>query len=124
MLLKIETEILGDFSTEMDMKIKHHPYDIDIRFEDETKRFFISICRKVTDYYANLPQIVIDHRSISQITFPSQNFIEDQMEILQHIESFGAIDKAVEKLNCQNGSNLSFTVENRQILIARNANDS
>jgi len=43
MILKIETEILGNFSIEKDMKIKHNPFEIDIRLEEEMNRFFISI---------------------------------------------------------------------------------
>jgi len=104
MILKIETEILGNFSIEKDMKIKHNPFEIDIRFEEEMNRFFISISRRVTDYSSYLPIMSTTDHKISQINFPPQSFLEEQIEILQYIESFGAIDKGVEKINWQNCS--------------------
>ncbi len=96
MIVKIETEILGTFTIEKDMAIKYCPFDIDIRFEKQTNKFFISISMKVTEYSSYLPKITIDDQKISQINFPSQNFLEEQIKILQHIESFGALDKGVE----------------------------
>lgn len=104
MVVKIETEILGTFTIEKDMAIKCYPFDIDIRFDEQTNKFFISISTRVTEYSSYLPKMTIDDQKISHIDFPSQSFLEQQIEILQHIESFGAIDIGVEKINWQNCS--------------------
>jgi len=107
MIVKIETEISGTFIIiEKDLKIKQDPFDIDIHFDQETERFLISMSRRVTDYSSYLPKMITNDQNIVGINFPSQDFLEEQINILQHIESFGAIDKGIEKINWQN-----FTIE-------------
>lgn len=102
MIAKIEAEIIGNFIAEKDMMFKHHPFDIDIHFETENDKYFISISKRVFDYDSFLPKVETKNGKISGIVFPSQDFIKEQIEILQHIESFGAIDKNIEKIVWQN----------------------
>lgn len=100
MIVKIETEISGNFLIEGDLKVKNHPYDIFIRFDIETKKHFISISKKIVDYLSYLPKLNIEENSL---IIPSENFLEEQKSILRHIESFGAIDKGIKKIfwdNC------------------------
>ncbi len=104
MIAKIEAEIIGNFQIEKEMTFKHHPFDIDVRFDTDSEKYFISISKKVLDYDSYLPEIEADNGKILGIKFPSQNFIDEQIGILQHIESFGAIDKNIEKISWQNCS--------------------
>ena len=102
MLLKIETEIIGNFSIEEDMKIKLHPYNIDIRFDLEMEKHYISLCKRMINYSYYLPKLEINKNETKTIKFPSEDFLKEQVKILQHIESFGAIDKGVKKNNWNN----------------------
>lgn len=113
MIVRIETEILGSFTIEEDMKIKQHPFDIDIFLNKETSRFVISINKKVFNYSSDLPKILVNDNKIAQISFPSQTFLDEQISILQHIESFGAIDKGIERINWQNCS-IEWIPENEE----------
>ena len=98
MILKIETEITGNFLIEKDMKTKYHPFDIDIRFDLENEKYYISLCKKVIDYSSYLPKTKIRKGKIEPIEFSSEDFLTEQFKILQHIESFGAIDKNISSI--------------------------
>lgn len=104
MIVRIETKIFGFFLIEKEMKVKHHPFEIDINYEENTNLNLISISRKVFNYSSFLPTIKVNNQKLKEIKFPSQDFLEEQIEILQHIESFGAIDKGIEKIDWQNCS--------------------
>lgn len=104
MIVRIEAEISGIFKIEKDMKVKHHPFDIDITFDEKNEKYIISISKKVQDYFSHLPKILAENQKIKEINFPNQDFLEEQIQILQHIESFGAIDKGIERINWQNCS--------------------
>lgn len=104
MIIKIEAEIKGNFQIEKDMKIKHYPYDIDIRYDLDNDCFFISMFRKIQNYVSYLPIVKIENEKIIECTLPSQSFLEEQIKVLQHIESFGAIDNGIEKIDWQNCS--------------------
>lgn len=88
MIIKIEAEVSGNFMIEKDMKLKIYPFDIDFRFDSKSNKFFILISKKITD--------------ISSID--ANNILDEPIKILQLIESFGAIDKGVEKIDWQNYS--------------------
>ena len=104
MIVKIETEISGTFKIEKDMKVKHYPFDIDILFDEKKEKYVISISKKVYDYSSHLPKILAENQKIKKNNFTNQNFLKEQIQILQHIESFGAIDKGVERIDWQNCS--------------------
>jgi hypothetical protein len=104
MIVKIEAEIIGSFLIEKDMKIKHYPLDIDLRFDKETQKFYISLSKRILNYGSFIPKLKINEQKVSAIEFPSQSFLEEEIKILQHIESFGAIDKGIEKIDWQHFS--------------------
>lgn len=98
MEIKLEAEIVGNFTIESDMKFKSSPYDIDVIFDLERKKYFITLSKRIFDYTHFLPKIEVVNNKISHIVFPSHDFLKEQIEILQHIESFGAIDKSIKKI--------------------------
>lgn len=104
MIVKIETEIKGNFVIEKDMIVKHHPFEFDIRYDKLLDNFFISISRKIIDYNKHIPILESRNNKATEIRFPSEEFLSEQIEILQHLESLGAIDKEVSKIDWQNCS--------------------
>lgn len=122
MIIKIETEITGSFSIEKDMKVKQYPYKIDIRFDEDSSKFLISISKREINYSSYLPKIEIKDQVVNTIRYPSQEFLQEQLKILQHIESFGSIDKNIERINWQNCSIewIPETVEERKLLPIKN----
>jgi len=104
MIVKIEAQIFGSFSIEKEMNVKNYPFDINIRFDTNLKGYFISISGPVINYFSHLPKLEIDELRRSEIRFPEQSFLDEQIKILQHIESFGAIDQGIEKINWQSCS--------------------
>lgn len=102
MIVKIETEIIGSFTIENEMAVRQHPYEINIRFDQETSRYLISISKRETNYSRYLPKLELNEDKLTGIVFPSQEFLHEQIQILKHIESFGALDKNIERINWQN----------------------
>jgi hypothetical protein len=103
MILKIETEINGNFRIENNFEVKYNPYNICIKYNDKEQKYFISIAKKMYNYSSLLPKL----EQVGQektIKFPNENFLENEIELLQHIESFGAIDKEVYDINWGNVS--------------------
>ena len=111
MQIKIETEILGNLLFEEDMKFKLHPYEINIESNSEIEKPIISINKKITNYLEFLPKIELNKNNISSIILPKEDYINEQIEILKHIESFGAIDKGIKKINWDN-CKIIWTPEN------------
>jgi hypothetical protein len=102
MIVKIEAEIIGSFLIEQDMMVKHQPYEITIRFEQDSARFLISISKRELNYSAYIPKIKADNKKSKRIEIPPEDFFQEQIKILQHLESFGAIDKNIERIDWQN----------------------
>ena len=118
MIVKIETEIIGSFTIENVMTVRLHPYEINIRFDQETSRYLISISKRESNFSRYLPKLEINEDKVTGIVFPSQEFLHEQIKILQHIESFGALDKNIERINWQNCSLewIPETVEEKEVL--------
>lgn len=113
MIVKIEAEIIGNFTIEQDIKFEYYPFDIDLRIDVEMNCYIISLNRRILDYASYLPKEKNENGKIREIIFPSQFFLEEQIKVLQHIESFGAIDKEIEKIDWQNCS-IEWIPENKK----------
>jgi len=50
MILKIETEINGNFKIENNFEVKYHPYKICIKSNDKEKKYLISIAKRIYNY--------------------------------------------------------------------------
>lgn len=119
MIAKVEAEITGNFVIEKDMEVKLHPFTIDVRYTSEFDKFFISVSRKVNDYARFIPNVKADNGNLLELNFPMQDYLKEHITILQHIESFGAIDKEIEEIYWQNISIewIPETVEEEQELL-------
>jgi hypothetical protein len=70
MISKIEAEIKGNFKIEEDMMFKHHPFDIDVRFDLENEKYFISISKNW------LRDCVIHKNQLAHLSLPFSFFRE------------------------------------------------
>ncbi len=104
MLVKIETEILGNFVIKEDLEIFIHPYTIRIRYDKQLEKHFISITKRQLEYQTLIPKVETTDNQILKIEIPSTNFLDNEINILKHIESFGAIDVNITSINWQNCS--------------------
>ncbi|MBZ9731181.1 hypothetical protein LB467_15915 [Salegentibacter sp. JZCK2] len=102
MIIKIECKIIGDFTITDNCQIKYHPYEIEINFNETNQKFYISLLKKITNYSNLLPKLEIAENDERTIKFPSQVFLKEEIELLQHIESFGALDKEIYNIEWDN----------------------
>lgn len=101
MILKIETEINGNFKIENNFEVKYHPYKICIKSNDKEKKYLISIAKRIYNYSSLIPKLELVGQE-KTIKFPQENFLENEIELLQYIESFGAMDKEIYDINWEN----------------------
>ncbi|MEJ7681842.1 MAG: hypothetical protein WKG06_29140 [Segetibacter sp.] len=102
MLLRIETEVFGNFIIKDEIEVLLQPYKIQMRYEATTGLHMISLTKKVVNYESYIPKAEVTNNQISKIEFPDNGFFEEQINILRHIESFGAIDFEISSINWQN----------------------
>lgn len=102
MIIKIECEIIGDFTITDNCKVKYHPYELEIQFRETDQKFYISLLKKITNYSNLLPKLEIAENGEKTIKLPSQAFLNEEIELLQHIESFGALDKEIYNIEWNN----------------------
>lgn len=117
MIVKIETEISGNFLIKEEFEIFLHPYTIKIRYDNSIKTHSISISKRLLDYQNFVPKVEIKNNQISEIKLPDISFIDDQLNILKHIESFGSIDINITSINWQNCSIEWINEPNEDIVI-------
>lgn len=97
MIIKVEAELLGKIKLEREIIFKSMPYDVKVSFNEENGKFFISLKRPFYNYQSFIP--TIKDRSIN---IPDENFLEEFKNIFQYIESFGAIDSNIDKIDWGN----------------------
>ena len=102
MILELETEIFGNFFIDNAFEIKHHPFSIRMWFDDIANEYKLTICKRVNNYSNYIPKLKNGDSKFKNIEFPNENFLEEERTILQHIESFGALDCGVKKINWDN----------------------
>lgn len=117
MLLKIETEIIGNFIIQDEIEVVLQPFRIKVFYDTTSKQHLISITKRVVDYENYIPKVEITENQISKIILPNNEFFDEQISILRHIESFGAIDVEISFINWQNCSIEWVNEPNEDIII-------
>jgi len=84
------------------MEFLNRPYTINIFKLEEENKHYISVKRKILDFKDYLPKMSNDSIGNICISFPDNDFFIDITELFQHIESFGAIDKNIDKICWEN----------------------
>src|SRR3954451_18939654 len=104
MLLKIETEVVGNFIIQDEIEVVLQPYRIKVRYDTTSEQHLISITKRVVDYENYIAKVEIAENQIPKIVLPDNKFFDEQITILRHLESFGAIDIEISFINWQNCS--------------------
>lgn len=104
MILKIEAKVFGNFKIENDINLFYHPYTINLIYDSNNEIHIISVEKQILDYERFLPKVEVTENKITKIEFPNQDFLEDQIDLLRHLESFGAIDQNLSTIDWQNCS--------------------
>lgn len=99
MKLKIEFEV--DSDTLIDGEIEWRVNQYTFRFFSSPQNTLnkISVENKVLDYERLVPKVDFENGKISSIEFPKNGFYEEQKHMIQHLESFGAMDLGIKKIN-------------------------
>ena len=98
MILKIQAEIAGNFTLTPEMEVKKSPYTFNIFQSNEDKKFYISVSKRMFEFKDYLPTLEANNQGILELKLPSDDFYSDIIQLLQHIESFGAIDVGISKI--------------------------
>lgn len=99
MILEIQAEITGNFTLIPDMEVKKQPYTFNIFQSSEDKKFYISVSKRMSEFKDYLPTLKKNDQEILELKFPPDEFYSDIIHLLQHIESFGAIDVGIYKIH-------------------------
>lgn len=102
MIFEIEFEIRGNINlTNGNILVRKHPYLIKI-FNKEEKNY-ISISKKIFEDSACLPKVVNGSSTNAiKVILPKEESYADILELVQHIESFGALDNKFKGINTNN----------------------
>jgi len=96
MIFELTYKINGNLKIDSPLKIKRHPYNI-MLFEKESK-FYVSISKHIEAKSKCIPTLEISN-SIKEIKLPKPKSYSDMEEIINHIESFGALDNKLEYID-------------------------
>ncbi len=96
MIFELTYKIYGNLKIDKNLNVKKHPYHISI-FEKEGS-YYISISKHINEHSSCLPIIEISglHKTIK---LPNSESYEDMIEVINHIESFGALDNKLEYID-------------------------
>lgn len=100
MILEIQAEIIGNLKIDKGFSFKHHPYTVAVN--KELDRYYIVFSRIIKDGEAEIPKMQNGNDGILEVHLPSGEAYQDIIEILQHIESFGALDDRLSKIDMEN----------------------
>lgn len=99
MILKLEFDV--DSDTILDDKIEWRVNQYLFKFWPSAQNTLekISVECKVLDYKDCVPEVSFEDGKMSKIVFPRRAFYEEQKKMVQHLESFGAMDMGIRKIN-------------------------
>jgi hypothetical protein len=102
MILSIECEVDSDTLLDEVIEHKFHPYLIKLYPNELHKLYLVSIERPFPNYEKYLPTIKHPPGELGQIKLPVGDFFPEQIEVLQYLESFSALDLGVRKIHWEN----------------------
>jgi hypothetical protein len=101
MIFEVQAEILGNnLNIEENVEFKKHPYLIRLFWKEE--KCFISVQKKLLNFEGCVPTLSPGNDGIPLITIPPNDFYQDIIHLLQHIESFGALDNRLQRIDYEN----------------------
>jgi hypothetical protein len=101
MILEVQAQILGDrLIVDENIEFKNHPYLIRILLKDD--KYFLSFQKKLIDIDRCVPTLTAGNNGIPILTLPPEDFYQDIICVMQHIESFGALDNKLQRIDWEN----------------------
>lgn len=101
MKLMLETEVYGEVLLKEPIVLKNHPYIVKlIPLNGVLEK--VSIERVIVVYENFLPRIETSDDGQPTLHFPKDDFLREDIELLQHLESFGSLDLGLTKINWEN----------------------
>jgi len=98
MILEIQAEITGNIIIPPNMEVKINPYKLNIFQSNQDNKFYISVSKRMLEFKDYLPTQRKNDQGQLEIKFPPNDFYSDITRLLQHIESFGALDVGISKI--------------------------
>jgi len=101
MIFEVQAQIIGDnLIIDRDIEFKHYPYLIRIIFNED--KYFLSFQKKLIDINNSIPTFTTNSDNVPILTLPPNDFYQDIIRIMQHIESFGALDNCLQSIDFEN----------------------
>lgn len=98
MILRIEFEVDSDTLIDGELEWRVNQYLFKFLPSPLNTLNKISIENKILDYQQHVPKVTVEDGKISLIEFPSRDFYQEQKRMIQHLESFGAMDLGIRKI--------------------------
>ena len=96
MIFELKYKVYGNLNFDKTLRIKKYPYEISLFKEDGGS--YISISKKIDSNSECIPTFVISD-SNKEIKLPSIDSYQEMEDIINHIESFGALDNNLEYID-------------------------
>jgi len=97
MRIMFEAEVEGQVPLTQIIEMKLHPYVIRLVPNEKKKLEKVCIERVIYKYEDLIPQFRIINGNPPEMHIPKQDFLEEE-KLMQHIESFGALDLGIGKI--------------------------
>ncbi|RDY58383.1 hypothetical protein [Flagellimonas nanhaiensis] len=104
MLLKIEAEVSGAIIIESGINTFQNPFTIEVRCDSENGKHYIGLTKRVKDYHMFLPKLEVSGKKVKSAVFFEENFLEESVQILRHLEAFGSMDLSIERIQWESCS--------------------
>jgi hypothetical protein len=98
MILLIECEIDSDTLLDELVEYRFHPYLLKLYPDEQKKLFQVTIERPFINYEKYLVKLTKRPGKLGEIKMPYPDFFQEQIELLQYLESFSALDLGVRKI--------------------------
>jgi hypothetical protein len=98
MILVIECEIDSDTLLDEVIESRFHPYLLKLYPNEQKKLYQVTIERPFANYEPYLVQLIKRPGEIGEIKMPYPDFFQEQIGLLQYLESFSALDLGVRKI--------------------------
>jgi len=102
MILIIEAEIFSVTHLKETISFTQYPFTITLCPSVNHTLNKVSIQSRVNDFKHYIPVLEDGENDSITVQFPKEDFITEQIKILQHIESFGALDLGISEINWSN----------------------
>ncbi len=102
MKLVVTAQLYSQVLIDEVIELKYYPFIISFHPNENKILEEISIERGITDFIGLIPKVKVENHTVKQIEFPKEDFLAEQRELLQHLESFGSLDLDIIEIKWDN----------------------